>query len=155
MSAGGAEMKHYPFMVIVLLLLLLFGCRASPTETPTPESPPEPSQELLDSVPFAMPEEGVTEAWRQARRLFFSAYMMQLQGALDEAVRQYQSSINTFPTAEAYTFMGWTYSWMGRYDDAIREAKQAILVDPEYGNPYNDIVYISWRKGSLMKLFPG
>jgi len=32
---------------------------------------------------------------------------------------------------------------MDRYDDAIREAKRAIALDPEYGNPYNDIgVYL-------------
>ena len=28
---------------------------------------------------------------------------------------------------------------MGKLDDAIAECKKAIAVDPEYGNPYNDI----------------
>ena len=51
----------------------------------------------------------------------------------------YRRSIKTFPTAEAYTFLGWTYSWMGLFDEAIEEAKQAIEVDPDHGNPYNDI----------------
>ena len=36
-------------------------------------------------------------------------------------------------------FLGWTYSYQGRLDDAIPECQKAIEVDPEFGNPYNDI----------------
>jgi tetratricopeptide (TPR) repeat protein len=43
------------------------------------------------------------------------------------------------PTAEAHTFLGWTYHFQGRLDDAIAECKRAIEIDPEFGNPYNDI----------------
>src|SRR5690606_3878918 len=43
------------------------------------------------------------------------------------------------PTAEAYTFLGWTYRFMGDLDAAIEECKNAILIDPTLGNPYNDI----------------
>jgi len=86
---------------------------------PSPASLPESPQELLDIVPFAVPKEGPTDAWQEARRLFFAAYILQLQGELEEVIVQYQCSIDTFPIAEAYTFLGWTYSWMGRYDDAI------------------------------------
>ena len=46
---------------------------------------------------------------------------------------------NCYPTAEAYTFLGWTYHFQGRIEDAIAECKRAIEVDPEFGNPYNDI----------------
>lgn len=44
-----------------------------------------------------------------------------------------------FPTAEAHTFLGWTYSFTGDLDKAIEECKNAISVDADYGNPYNDI----------------
>ena len=44
-----------------------------------------------------------------------------------------------FPSAEAHTFLGWTYSFQKRYDEAIEECRKAIGVDPEFGNPYNDI----------------
>jgi tetratricopeptide (TPR) repeat protein len=134
--------------------MVVTGCGTSPTSTPSHEPLPEPPPELLDEVPFTMPEEGDYEAWRDARSLFFAAYVSQLQGELEEAIELYQLSIKTFPTAEAHTFLGWTYSWMGRYDDAIREAKQAIALDPEYGNPYNDIGVYLKEQGKLDDAVP-
>ena len=67
------------------------------------------------------------------------AYEHQMAGRLNEAVKGYTRSIEAHPTAEAYTFRGWAYSFLGRISDAIAECKQAIEVDPEFGNPYNDI----------------
>jgi tetratricopeptide (TPR) repeat protein len=54
-------------------------------------------------------------------------------------MRLYQESLATYPTAEAYTFLGWAYSFLGRYEQAIEECKNAIATDPDFGNPYNDI----------------
>ncbi|MCH8206115.1 MAG: tetratricopeptide repeat protein [Chloroflexi bacterium] len=62
-----------------------------------------------------------------------------MEGRLPEAIDAYLESIEAYPTAEAYTFLGWTYSWMGQYERAIAEAKKAVEIDPDYGNPYNDI----------------
>ena len=75
----------------------------------------------------------------EAIRLLQQAYERQMKRELDEAVELYRKSIEAFPTAEAHTFLGWTYSWMGRIDDAIAECLKAIEVDPDFGNPYNDI----------------
>lgn len=74
-----------------------------------------------------------------AQDIFRKAYDYQMAGELEEAIKQYQKSIQVFPTAEAHTFLGWTYSFRGRYDDAICECKKAIQIDPDFGNPYNDI----------------
>src|SRR5947199_6024093 len=74
-----------------------------------------------------------------AMRLFKQAYQHQMNKEFDAAVELYKKSIEAYPTAEAYTFLGWTYSWMGRIDDAIAECHKAIDVDPTFGNPYNDI----------------
>jgi Tfp pilus assembly protein PilF len=74
-----------------------------------------------------------------ATRLFHQAYEHQKKKELDEAVGLYRKSIEVYATAEAHTFLGWTYSWMGRIDDAIAECLKAIQVDPTFGNPYNDI----------------
>ena len=76
---------------------------------------------------------------KRAEELFQSAYEAQMRGDLDEAVALYRLSLEAHPTAEAHTFLGWTYSFQGRLDAAIEECKKAIVVDPDFGNPYNDI----------------
>jgi Tfp pilus assembly protein PilF len=75
----------------------------------------------------------------RALRLFREAYDHQMSGELDQAATLYRASIGLFPTAEAHTFLAWTYSFQGRLDDAIRECRKAIEVDPEFGNAYNDL----------------
>jgi len=75
----------------------------------------------------------------EAMELFQMAYERQMRGELDRAAILYEQSIALFPTAEAHTFLGWTFSFMGRIDDAIAACKRAIEVDPTFGNPYNDI----------------
>jgi tetratricopeptide (TPR) repeat protein len=83
------------------------------------------------------------ELVERAVELFRQAYEKQMSGDLEEAVDLYRESIEVFPTAEAHTFLGWTYSFQGRIEEAIEECKQAIQVDPDFGNPYNDIgVYL-------------
>src|SRR3954453_12377006 len=62
-----------------------------------------------------------------------------MSGDLLTGIDLYRRSIALHPTAEAHTFLGWTYSFQGRLDDAIEECKQAIAVDADFGNPYNDI----------------
>lgn len=74
-----------------------------------------------------------------AEEYFRRAYQAQMAGELDSAISYYKKSIELGPTAEAHTFLGWTYSFQRRYPEAIAECKRAIEVDPEFGNPYNDI----------------
>jgi len=89
-----------------------------------------------------------------AVELFQKAYEHQMKGELENAVTLYKKSIAVHPTAEAHTFLGWTYSFMGRYDDAIEECRKAIEVDPEFGNPYNDIGAYLIEKGRLDEAIP-
>src|SRR5277367_1995572 len=79
------------------------------------------------------------EQQQLAWKLLQQAYQAQMHGDYDRAVELYTKSLQTFPTAEAHTFLGWTYHFQGRVDEAIAECKRAIEVDPEFGNPYNDI----------------
>ena len=74
-----------------------------------------------------------------AAECFRKCYELQMSGDYQQAIEFYTRSIQAFPTAEAYTFRGWTYSFLGDYDRAIAECLEAIKVDPEFGNPYNDI----------------
>ncbi|MBZ5496200.1 MAG: tetratricopeptide repeat protein [Acidobacteriia bacterium] len=74
-----------------------------------------------------------------AQDLFKEAYEYQMEGEFETAIELYRRSILAFPTAEAHTFLAWTYSEQGKLDDAIAECKNAIQIDPDFGNPYNDI----------------
>jgi Tfp pilus assembly protein PilF len=80
-----------------------------------------------------------TNPQEQAWALLQQAYRVQMDGDYDQAVILYKRSLEIFPSAEAHTFLGWTYHFQGKVEDAIAECKRAIEVDPEFGNPYNDI----------------
>jgi Tfp pilus assembly protein PilF len=83
------------------------------------------------------------QARARAIALWREAYRQQMAGELERAIETYRESIAACPTAEAHTFLGWTYSFQGRLDEATAECLRAIEVDPEFGNPYNDIgVYL-------------
>lgn len=82
-----------------------------------------------------------------AEFFFQEGYRHQMSGDLDAAVESYRRSIELYPTAEAHTFLGWAYSFQGKIDDAIRECEVAIQIDPDFGNPYNDIgVYLMEKR---------
>lgn len=76
---------------------------------------------------------------QEAKRLTRRGYQAHMAGEVTEAISSYQQSIETYPTAEAYTLLGWAYSMQGHFEDAITECNRAIALDPTLGNPYNDI----------------
>jgi tetratricopeptide (TPR) repeat protein len=94
------------------------------------------------------------EAKKIAQQIFSQAYDLQMAGDLEGAIEQYKRSIEIFPTAEAHTFLGWTYSFQRRYEEAIHECEEAIKVDPDFGNPYNDIGAYLIEKGQLDEAIP-
>src|ERR1700688_1298499 len=88
---------------------------------------------------YTMSQETLTRAWE----ILQDAYQAQMEGDYDRAVELYRRSLELHPTAEAYTFLGWTYHFQGKIEEAIAECKRAIEIDPDFGNPYNDIgVYL-------------
>lgn len=79
----------------------------------------------------------------RAMELIKEAMNHQMAGELDESIRLYRESIALYPTADAHTYLGWAYSFQGRIQEAIAQCEIAIQLDPEFGNPYNDIgVYL-------------
>jgi tetratricopeptide (TPR) repeat protein len=72
-------------------------------------------------------------------RLFVEAYEAQMKGRYHEALGKYGASAEIHPTAEAFTFQGWTHSFLKEYNAAIDCCLRAIEADPAFGNPYNDI----------------
>lgn len=111
----------------------------------------------IGDMPFGR-EELLTGAQATAKgealRLFLAAYEAQMRGDLDEAAGLYKESIGSYPTAEAHTFLGWTYSFMGLPDEAIQECRLATEVDPDFGNPYNDIGAYLIEQGNLYGAIP-
>lgn len=77
-----------------------------------------------------------------------------MAGRLEEAIEAYTQSLGVFPSAEAHTFLGWAYSFQGRYEAAIEECEAAIRVDPDFGNPYNDIGAYLIEKGQFDEAIP-
>ena len=69
--------------------------------------------------------------------------VLHLQGRFEAAADKFRESIEVLPTAEGHTFLGWSLSMLGHTEEAIAECEKAIALDPDYGNPYNDIgVYL-------------
>jgi tetratricopeptide (TPR) repeat protein len=91
---------------------------------------------------------------RQALDHFSAAYQAQMRKDYSRAIEKYQQSIEIFPTAEAHTFLGWTYSYLGELDLAIEECQRAISVDPEFGNSYNDIGAYLIAQGQYAEAMP-
>jgi len=96
----------------------------------------------------------MSDAREQAIALWREAYRQQMAGDLERAIATYQKSIATCPTAEAHTFLGWTYSFQGRLDEATAECKRAIELDPDFGNPYNDIGVYLMQQDKLDEAIP-
>jgi tetratricopeptide (TPR) repeat protein len=79
----------------------------------------------------------------RAIELIGEAMKLQMAEEFDAAIRLYRESIALYPTADAHTYLGWAYSFKGRLNEAIAQCEIAIEIDPEFGNPYNDIgVYL-------------
>jgi len=74
-----------------------------------------------------------------AKEFLQQAKSLQSDGQYDTAVELYIRSIESMPTAEAHTSLGWAYGLMGKFNEAIEECYKAIELDKSYGNPYNDI----------------
>ncbi len=74
-----------------------------------------------------------------AAKAFHLGYLYQSMGYLEDAEDLYNASLSLYESAEAHTFLGWRFSFDGRYEEAIGECKRAIEIDSSLGNPYNDI----------------
>ena len=71
--------------------------------------------------------------------LWERGYALHVMGRYEAAVETFRASIEILPTAEGHTYLGWSLSMLGEIEEAIAECEKAIALDPDYGNPYNDI----------------
>ena len=93
-------------------------------------------------------------AYQQAMVLVSRAYKHQMNGRFGHAIELYEQSIDLHPTAEAHTYLGWTYSMMRRYEEATEQCHLAIETDPSFGNPYNDIGAYLLERGKWEEAMP-
>ena len=115
-------MKHRcSFASALFAVALLF---ASPALAESAETPDVPDEVRAYAI------------WQQG-------YLLHLSGRFETAVKLFRESIAVHPTAEGHTFLGWSLSKLGHIEDALAQCKKAIALDPDYGNPYNEIgVYL-------------
>ncbi len=107
---------------ILLVLAIVSACTIAPLRAQEPED---------------------MSARHQAYILWREGTLFHMLGQYRGAMERFQKSIEIHPTAEGHTYLGWSLSGLGRLDEAIVECKKAIPLDPDYGNPYNDIgVYL-------------
>jgi Tfp pilus assembly protein PilF len=90
----------------------------------------------------------------RARELWELGTKRLSDGQVEDALELFEQSIAVKPTAEGHTFRGWALSYLGRLDEATEECKQAIQLDPDFGNPYNDIGVYLMQKGQLDQAMP-
>jgi Tfp pilus assembly protein PilF len=90
----------------------------------------------------------------RARELWELGTKRLSEGDVEEAVELFEQSIAVKPTAEGHTFRGWALSYLGRLDEATEDCKQAIQLDPDFGNPYNDIGVYLMQKGQFDSAIP-
>jgi tetratricopeptide (TPR) repeat protein len=67
------------------------------------------------------------------------AYARQLDGDLEQALLLYEKSLRLHATAEAHVHLGWALATQGRIEEAVSHCEQAIRLDPDFANPWNDI----------------
>jgi len=107
-----------------------------------------------DDDRFDEDEHSADDRLTSAQELLQQAYELQMAKQYEQAISLYKQSIEVYPTAEAHTFLGWTYSFQERLDEAIEECRRAIEVDPDFGNPYNDIGVYLMQKGGFDEALP-
>jgi tetratricopeptide (TPR) repeat protein len=94
------------------------------------------------------------DAQKRATELWQEGYRHQMAGDLEQAIESYRRSIAVCPTAEAHTFLGWTLSFQNLLEEATAECLRAIELDPDFGNPYNDIGVYLMQQDRLDEAIP-
>jgi tetratricopeptide (TPR) repeat protein len=91
---------------------------------------------------------------QKAAALVNEGLRAQEQGEMDLAIELYRDSLDILPTAEGHTYLGWALSYQGKLDEAIEQCHHAIEIDPDFGNPYNDIGVYLMQRNELDEAIP-
>ncbi|MFN8006495.1 MAG: tetratricopeptide repeat protein [Terriglobia bacterium] len=90
-----------------------------------------------------MNSERTAEDKEHADELWAEGVQELMSGRIQSSIDCFNRSLECYPTAEGHTYRGWALSFLGMFEQAVEECQKAILIDPDFGNPYNDIgVYL-------------
>ncbi len=93
------------------------------------------------------PGAGTRETRERAKELYERGYRLQLEGRTELAIGCYEESLKVAETAEAHTFLAWALARDGMVDLAIEHCRQAIRLDPGFGNAWSDMASYLLEKG--------
>ncbi len=93
-------------------------------------------------------------AYKRAQDLIREGLSLAHAGQPERAKEIFKSSLTVHPTAEAITYWGWMEHQLDDTEKAIELCKKAIALDPEFGNPYNDIGSYLISQGQLDEAIP-
>jgi len=98
----------------------------------------EKGKELLAEVIQNL--DGLTEGEKYSILQFHAEVV---ENDFEKAVQYARAVLALYPdNAAAYSNLGYFYSRLGRYDEAIDAAKESIRINPRQIGPYNSITYI-------------
>jgi tetratricopeptide (TPR) repeat protein len=78
-------------------------------------------------------------AVRRAQALLQEGIQAGANGLFDKAIVLFKNSLRLNRTAEGYTNWGWAEANKGNIHVAIHQCREALRIDPEFGNASNDI----------------
>ncbi|MBM4317599.1 MAG: hypothetical protein FJ116_08980 [Deltaproteobacteria bacterium] len=93
-------------------------------------------------------------SYQRAQDLIKEGLELAHAGKPEQAREIFQNSFEVHPTAEAMTYWGWMEHQLNHTEQAIELCKKAIALDPEFGNPYNDIGSYLITQGNLDQAIP-
>lgn len=91
---------------------------------------------------------------RRAEELLEEGLDCVARGQLGDARKNFKASAFRHQTADAYTYWGWMEHHLGNTEFAIKLCRKAIDIDPDFGNPYNDIGSYLIALGQLDEAVP-
>ncbi|NBX93790.1 MAG: tetratricopeptide repeat protein [Proteobacteria bacterium] len=86
-----------------------------------------------------MSQDVVNLSYRRAKALIDDGLALVFQGQYEQARDNFKKSHGEHASADALTYWGWMEYQLGNIEKALILCKRAIKVDPDFGNPYNDI----------------
>lgn len=75
-------------------------------------------------------------------------------GDIEDAVAYFETALHLFPTAPAHTALGIAHAARGDWEAAIEQCRSAIALDPDLGNPHNDLGVYLIEQGRLEEALP-